>query len=169
MNALPSLPSLPSVKASQRSFDLRIPTRRPLLPLKAAMVFLDRSEDDIDRLVDDSHLAGFDLSAPGAKRRWLVVWRQSCVNYKADGDCGENATVEEIIADCLPKRETLRATEVKALFSCNQGHLANLIGAGCLHVAAAGLGGTAAVRGPKSSPLVTRASVAKFLTDRRIV
>jgi hypothetical protein len=151
--------------ALQKQFDLRIPARRPLLPLKAAMVFLDRDEDGVVSLVENGNLSvAFDLSARGAARRLLMVWRQSAVEYCAGGPRPHE--MEEVMADILPDRPSLRVSEVKNIFSCNQGHLANLVEQRLLL-----LDKTRQVHGlgPLSSPYILRTSAADFLQKRRII
>lgn len=150
--------------AQQRSFDLRIPTRRPLLPIKAAMVFLDRNEDEVLALANDGKLAWcFDLRGAKAERMLLYVWRTSAAEY-AVNQFAEHA-LREVLADILPDRPYLRGTEVKNTFSCNQGHLANLIEAGLIRTDKRR---EVAGAGPLSSPWVITESVREFLTERRI-
>ena len=166
--------------APQLSFDLRIPTRRPLLPLKAAMWFLDRNEDELLALIQSGQIGfAFDLRREGAARMLLAVWRGSAVKYRVDEQKSEEMAwqyskfypgaatgLEEVLHDILPERPALRSVEVKNLFTCNQGHLANLIADGALAVDGRR---AVAARGPLSSPWITRASVAEFLTRRRSV
>ena len=160
----PELQTTDMIACAQRSLDLRIPTRRPLLPLKAAMVFLDRNEDDVLALANDGRLAWcFDLRGNGAERMLLYVWRTSAVEYVV-GQFSEH-TLREVISDVLPDRPYLRATEVKNTFSCNQGHLANLIAAGLIRTDRRR---EVAGRGPLSSPWVMTESVREFLRSRRI-
>ena len=61
----------------------------------------------------------------------------------------------------FPQEPMLRATEVGQCFSCNSQHVLNLIKANALHV-------VNLRRGPKASPLITRASAVEFLKQRRI-
>ena len=146
----------------QLQMDLRIPTRRPLLPMKAAMVFLDRNEDDVLALVGDRKLVAFNVAQQGASRMYPLIWRGSVEAYQA----GESVRPDDaaVVDDILPQRQSLRAVEVKNIFSCGQWLFQTLIDQGCI---------ARDLRRPvhagrAQSPWVTRASVAEFLKQRRV-
>lgn len=169
--------------ATQPQFDLRIPTRRPLWPMKAAMVFLDRNEDDVLALIQvvDRRAGGcaklglefaFNVARPGRKQ-YALVWRGSAIEYKSQFEDPENRSpsprrewnLQGVINDILPARDSLRAVEIKNLFSVNQGHVAHLIADGLLTVDKT----RPVAVGRAQSPWITRASVAEFLRARRML
>ena len=153
-----------SAAIPQLAFDLRIPTHRPLLPMKAAMVFLDRSEDDVLALIEGRGLGfAWDIARPGRKR-YVVVWRGSCLAYRYEDSGDQNLSLGEVVDLILPKRTSLRAVEVKSIFSVNQGHIANLIADGLLEVDRA----RPVKAGYAQSPWITRPSCVRLLTERRM-
>jgi hypothetical protein len=65
-----------------------------------------------------------------------------------------------VVADILPQRERLRLPEVKRILCVNSTHLHHLIDAGLL----AATGGDAVCKAPS----ITRKSLVRFLTQRRM-
>ena len=69
---------------SQREIGFRPGAGRLLMPLAAVMVILDRSEDDLWRLVEEGELEfAFDISTGGAARREVRIYRESLLRYQA--------------------------------------------------------------------------------------
>jgi len=68
----------------QREIGFRPGAGRLLMPLAAVMVILDRSEDDLWRLVEEGELEfAFDISTGGAARREVRIYRESLLRYQA--------------------------------------------------------------------------------------
>jgi len=68
----------------QREIDFRLGTGRRLMPMAAAMAILDRSEDDLLRLMEEGELEfAFDISTGGAVRREVRIYRESLLRYQA--------------------------------------------------------------------------------------
>lgn len=146
----------------QLQLDLRIPSRRPLLPMKAAMVFLDRNEDDVLALIQTGKIKwAFDLHCNGSKAH-VHIYKGSAIAYRENRPEMEHDTIDVVIHTILGKRDPVRGVELKNLFSCDQKHIANLLAAGFLQ------------RDPRSpstnnhSPLITRSSIVALLKSRRI-
>ncbi|HEX3800751.1 MAG TPA: hypothetical protein VH413_18805 [Verrucomicrobiae bacterium] len=203
-------PPRPVVAPIPRPFDFGFTARRPLVPMPAVCMFLNKKPREVLALIEDGHLRwAFDIRRPDAERREVRVLRQSLFEYtglwappqKPRRD--EAAEFAEIIERILPAgmvvkpnvapgkdfrarsqaarqfqikmrlsaatfRQTLfphepilRGTEIAQCFSCLSQHVVNLLKAGAF--AAVSLR-----RGPKASPLITRASVVEFLKQRRM-
>ena len=68
----------------QREIGFSLGTGRLLMPMAAVMVILDRSEDDLLRLVEEGELEfAFDISTGGAVRREVRIYRESLLRYQA--------------------------------------------------------------------------------------
>jgi len=68
----------------QREIGFRLGAGRLLMPMAAVMVILDRSEDDLLRLVEEGELEfAFDISTGGAVRREVRIYRESLLRYQA--------------------------------------------------------------------------------------
>jgi hypothetical protein len=168
----------------QSELPIHVAVRRALMPMKAAMWFLERDEDHILSIIPDRIRWAFDIHCRG-ERAMVVIFRGSAEHCRAldlgvgrtgvspvDGPAPSLAavppeleTIDEVIDSVLPKRAALRAVEVKNLFRCNQGHIANLIEAKLL-VRSDEL---ARPSTDNRSPLVTRASVCELLKARRFL
>src|SRR5947208_2443226 len=58
--------------------------QRPLVPLSACMVLLDKSEDDLLSLIESGALAfAFNIAAPNSARREIRVHRSSLLSFLA--------------------------------------------------------------------------------------
>lgn len=183
---------------------------RPLVPLSAAVLFLNRNGKSVLKLIEAGELRwAFDLRSPDAEHRQVRILRQSLFEFAgllekpADEDEREEVGMQRAIELILPEgavvtprnlqpnpngslrlggnfhlklrlaapdfhklhfppEPVLRAAELSRCFSCNSQHMLNLIKAGALQA-------VNLKRGPKASPLVTRASAVEFLKQRRIV
>jgi len=148
----------------QLSFDLRLPAGRPLVPIEAVMVLIDRDEDDILNLVELGKLRwAFDISSPGTKRRELRIHRESVLEYLSSSHEATKDT--NLISGILPKptlvqaHATIRGTELGRRFSCCQWLVANLIDTGELSLAPIPVT-------CKVSPFIDHASALAFLLRR---
>jgi hypothetical protein len=67
-----------------RELGFRFGAGRMLMPMAAVMAILDRSEDDLLRLVEEGGLEfAFDISTGGAARREVRIYRESLLRYQA--------------------------------------------------------------------------------------
>ena len=107
----------------------------------------------------------FNLASNGARKRQLAVWRVCFWEYKEAG-FAEDRETEIVLKDIVPgHRPDFRLREVTTMLSMKSDHVRDLVAQGSLVVQ--GLRPVPAM-GPKSSPYITRTSILKFLTDRRI-
>lgn len=158
--------------STQRQFDLRLPTGRPLVPVSACMVVLDRNEDDVLMLIDEGHLTvAFDIASRRAARREIRVWRESILLYAANDYAAMARATDALAADLAPAldailapraMEHIRARELADRFTCSSTHVLQLVEEGSI------TGPAPKGRGPNSSPRIVRNSVAAFLQSRRI-
>lgn len=141
----------------------QIAAARPLVPVEACMVILDRDEDEILRAVETGALGwAWDVAMPGTDRRELRVWRESVAALAARRR-EEDLPPETVLGRILPPVD-VRSPQLQRVFSCSQTHLANLIEAGMFDVVAE----PRAASGPHSWTLLSRDSVARFLRSRRV-
>jgi len=194
-----------------RPFDFGFSPSRPLVPLAAAMLFLNKNSKQVLALIEDGQLRwAFDIRRAGVERREVRVLRQSLFEFtglhappteRAGDTETEFAEIMEKILPpgmvvtptvaggvgfkrraratrkfqvqmrlpavefrqiLFPREPILRGTEVAQCFSCLSQHIINLLKEKSL--VALNLR-----RGPKASPLITRASVVEFLRQRRMV
>jgi hypothetical protein len=167
----------------QREFDLKLPTGRPLVPIEAIMVLLDKSEDDILNLIECGFLRwAFDISTPppnleprtsnvepGRRRRELRVYRESVLDYLHDAhqqppyySFEPEPTLERVITVILPPgtQPTLMASKFARRLTCSSQHVLNLIDAQVIPTI------TVRRRGPNGSPLIERSGARAFLRSR---
>jgi hypothetical protein len=203
-----SKPQSPLAPPVPRPFDFGFTERRPLVPMRAVTMFLNKNSRDILSLIEDGKLRwAFDIRSARATRREVRVLRQSLFEFtglyqlpetpaSADaewrqiinlvlppgivvspnampGRAGGRAQKPSPIhlkmrlpADSVqnllfPREAILQGTEIAQCFSCDNQHITNLIAENSLHA-------LNLRRGPKASPLVTRASVVEFLKQRRM-
>ena len=151
--------------STQLQFPLQLPVSRPLVPIEAAMVMLDRTEDEVLELLDTGELTwAWDIRSPDADRREIRIWRESLMGYFDRGSRGlkpaEPPSEPQVLAAVIPTRPELRSTEIRRIFTCSSTHVLKLVRAGCLdglnppHV------------GPNGFVRVRRASVIRFLQQR---
>mgnify|MGYP007046916596 CR=1 FL=1 len=150
-------------------FGIKERTSRTLWPIKAALVFLDSSEDKVIALVESGALLwAWDLRSPAARKAELRILVYSLLAYKSADATKFNpatATAAEVDSLILPhSRALLRGVELQRAWSISGSHVQNLIGQGLLVEATE----RAAKTGPNSSPFITRSSVVAFLQKRRI-
>ncbi len=161
----------------QREIDFGPGTGRPLVPIEAVMVILDRNEDDLLRLVEEGELEfAFDISSAGAARREVRIYRESLLRYRAqsfraslapvrsDIPAQESRGLLHCITAILPQHSNmiLTAVELARCWSCSSSHVQRLIADGAL--------ADASPEGRKltNTRSVTCASAEAFLTRRRI-
>jgi hypothetical protein len=190
-----------------RPFDFGFTAMRPLVPMAAVAMFLNKRPHEVMELIENGQLRwAFDIRHPAVERREVRVLRGSLFEFTGLWAPPEKARRDEatelaaVIETFLPKgivlkpavspsssgdqaarqfqiklrfaaaalnqplipREPiLRGTEIAQCFSCLSQHVLNLLKAKAF--AAVNLR-----RGPKASPLVTRASVVEFLKQRRM-
>jgi hypothetical protein len=151
---------------TQQHLPLNLRTSRPLVPLDAVMCLLEKTEDEALFLVESGALpVAFNLASEGSRKRQLAVWRVCFWEYKSSGFSADRET-GEALADIVPgHRAEFRLREVTMMLSAKADHVRDLVAQGSLVVQ--GLRPVPAM-GPKSSPYITRTSILKFLTDRRI-
>jgi hypothetical protein len=169
-----STPSTPAVRgygpraSVQRELPLILPPSKPLVHIRTAMDLLDRDEDAILNLIYDGAIAvAFDIAGKNSERREIRIHRKSLEAAKALA-CGSapvrvSPLLSTIVAEILPPGDHFTATALKRRFTCNSGHVLNLIGQKLL------LTLSDPKRGPLGSPLITRESASAFLHSRRIL
>lgn len=144
-----------------------LPISRPLIPMKAAVVFLDRSEDEILALIDSGELAwAWDISSEAAERREVRIWRESLLVFLSPGGPSSHSDLDEtnVLNFLLPHSgDELRSTHLQRLFTASQGHIQHLIDQKLLH------GLNDPKTGRNGYVRVTRASFLTFMRARRII
>lgn len=143
---------------------LNISAARPLIPVEACMVLLDRNEDEVLHAIESGILGwAWDISAVGEHRREIRVWRDSLLAL-LNGNRGPELEEAKVFARVLPPR-SIRSPELQRIFSCSQTHVQTLIERGYLKAEAP----RQAESGPRAYTLVTRESVAMFLRSARVL
>ncbi len=139
----------------------------PLMPVQAIMCLLGWDEDRVLAMVESGALAwAWDIRSRSAKRRDIRIWTQGLAEWRTTGSNEAIAAlpISQVLERIFPHhRAEFRATELKALFCCGHQHVLNLIAEGLL------IATSQPCTGPNGSPHVTRDSVAKFLTERRLL
>lgn len=144
---------------------LTLSAARPLVPLEAVQVLLDRDEDAVLALVEKGDLGwAWDIRTPTATRREVRVWRESVLELMGADIAERHGTCLGVLDTFLPHRD-LRLTELARWFACSSSHVSNLIRDGCLALAG---------ERPDHSSVaavtrITRASVVSLLDGRRIL
>ena len=193
-----------------RPFDFGLAACRPLVPMPAAVLFLNRNGHAVMKLIEEGRLRwAFDLRSARAEHKSVRILRQSLFEYaglyvsEPEGPTTEEQEFLRVVELILPAGTSLSAatfqsgptqwrkpapksvlqklrvsvyayqkllfpaepvlwgTEIAQCFSCNSQHVRNLIQENSLQA-------VKVRRGPKASPMVTRASVVDFLRKRRI-
>lgn len=153
-----------------------MPALRPLIPLAACMILMDRDEDEVTEAVEDHTFEfAWDIAGEGAERRYLRIWRDSLLavlnnvpphkpdlGLTADGNPPERRSDAEVLERILPHRD-IRTTELQRIFSCSQKHVQGLVDTGLLLVTKP----RAVQVGPQAFSIVSRESVVHFLQSRR--
>lgn len=144
---------------------LTLSAARPLVPLEACQVLLDRDEDAVLALVEKGDLGwAWDIRTPSAIRREVRVWRESLLELMGADRAEHHGTALAVLDTFLPHRD-IRLTEIARWLSCSSSHVSNLLRDGCLALAG---------ERPDHSSVaavtrVTRASVVSFLDGRRML
>jgi hypothetical protein len=137
--------------AGQLHLAIQLPVSRPLIPLRAAMVLLDRGEDEVLALIDTGELSwAWDISSQDAERREVRIWRDSVLQFLSRSEEGNQRWTrmdlpapppsrqagtdeeERVLLAILPHSAEVRSTTLQRLFTASQGHIQNLINAGLL-------------------------------------
>jgi hypothetical protein len=163
-----------------RPFDFGFSPGHLLVPLPAAVLFLNRKQRAVLALIDSGELRwAFDIRSPSAGTRTVRILRDSLLEYTGlrphellyDSDELEFAAIVNAI---LPNRKVKRprrllasgaepvlsGSEVAQCFSCTNNHVLNLVREGLLRVPGR--------RAPGEPLLILRASVIEFLRQRRM-
>jgi hypothetical protein len=149
--------------ALQLNLNLQLPASRPLIPLEAAMVMLDRDEDDILASIEMGGLTwAWDIRSADAERREIRIWRD-CIVAHLNGDRQPDAEAADPLSLIVPAGETIRSVELRTFFTASHSHVLNLIAQGLVE------GRNRAHRGPNGFVRVSRGSVLNFLRNRRII
>lgn len=141
------------------------------MPVEAAVVLLDRHEDQVFSMIEDGTLAwAWDIRSQTAERREVRIWRISLLECMAGlpttGNIHLSARADEdtVLADLFPhSRAIVRSTELQRMFSCSGTHILDLVREG--HLVATNKYKT----GPNNSAQITRESVLALLKSRRVV
>lgn len=146
----------------QLALPLSLPASRPLIPVEAAVVLLDRSEEEISAGIESGALSiAWDIGASSVRRSEVRIYRESLLAVLQGVPAPDpDQPIEERM---FPGRD-LRSTELRRWWSCSNNLIADLITGGYLRVAKP----AAAPSGPNAYCLLDRASVLGFLRDRRI-
>lgn len=143
----------------QPSLPLILPSTAALVTVEAARVLLSLDEDSVLALVDHGQLRwAWDIAVAQSRIREVRIWAQCLVARQQGGEQpGRDlaAVVPEVIG--VTTRTRLRASEVRGLLCCSQQHIQRLVASGALD-------GDVEDR----TRWVTRISLEKFLTSRRI-
>ena len=149
----------------QRHFDLHLPTGRPLVPMEAAMVLVNRDADDVLNLIACAKIEwAFDIRTEKSERREVRILGDSLMRYLG----GENGTRDvdnwDYVVNLVlpgPSEIFIKSKNLARRFGCESQHMINLIREQTIEAAMYPAGG-------KQSPVVTRESVVRFLKARRI-
>jgi hypothetical protein len=128
-----------------------------------AQASLDKSEDEILALIEEGKIRhALHLERPGSRRRLIRIFALSLADYANATNHGPLA-FENVVRYLVPgSAEALPASRLARTLCVGGTHLANLVRDGCLVRLKAG-------RYTTESPLISRASVVKWLTLRQIV
>jgi hypothetical protein len=175
---------LPVVPPVPRPFDFGFTARCSLVPLAAAMLFLNKKQRAVVALIESGDLRwAFDLRSASASAREIRVLRDSLFEYtrlRPRERFHESDKLEfaEIIQAILPEKKekarrpvpafvpaaarepVLTCVEVAQCFSCSPGQVRKLLRENLLRAPAR--------RAPGDAVLVLRASVIEFLWKRRM-
>lgn len=164
-----------------RAFDFGFTARTPLVPLPAAMLFLNRKQRGVLALIESGELRwAFDIRSVASAKREVRVLRDSLFEYarlcprecEYDSDEREFAEIMKRIfpirgagrrpvTPALPLAgPSVSAGEVARCLACTAGHVHHLVGDRLLLAPNRGL--------PGNRLLIQRASVAEFLWKRRM-
>lgn len=149
----------------QLALPLTLPSGRPLVPLEACFVLLDRDEDEVLGEVETGKLGwAFDLRTRGAVRREVRVWRESLLERLAGLQPQTSGSTLAVVDTFLPHRD-IRLMELARWFSCSGSHITNLVRDGSLELA----GDRPCHSSVAAVTRICRASVVSFLSCRRIL
>ncbi len=147
----------------QLNLNIQLPVSRPLVPIEAAMVMLDRDEDQVLCLIEAGGLTyAWDIRSQNAERREVRIWRD-CLLASINGSPQPEHPEDTVLNSLVPHTAEIRSTQLRRIFTASQGHIQNLINQGLLH------GLNEACTGPNGYVRVQRASVVNFLRNRRII
>ncbi len=140
---------------------LKIEARRPLLPVEAVVFMVNRDADEIAADCERGAFQyAFDISAPGAARRELRIYRD-CALQRLRPELPLPKNLVEVMEAILPHRG-LRSTELQRTLSCSLQLVRDLDDAQLIKVERERL----ARSGPRASRVYSRASIVHFLESR---
>lgn len=141
---------------------LTLPSSRPLIPIEAAMVILDRNEDEVLAAVESGALAwAWDIRRAGSERREIRIWRDSILDVI--GGTQNQKGAPTVYAGMIPPRP-IRTPELQRAWSCSSSHLSHLIEDGLLRTVAP----RASASGPNAFARIPPLAIREFLESRRV-
>lgn len=157
--------------SSQRALDLRnddgsrLTYRLPMTSIDGAKPLLGLNEDEIMALIEDGKIRwAWDLACQSEHARFVRILNRSLVCYEKPF-LGQPETLDGVLELILPPSSKItgrvRGTELQRACNVSSTHIINLVEAGLLS-------GGDWKRGPQGSPLITRASIARFLKERTL-
>jgi hypothetical protein len=144
--------------------NLRVAIRQPLIGLNGASALLGMTSPELEQLLDLGFLIGFNIAVdgtPGARRE-LRILVESIQHYDKTS---RSFRIEwpALFRNLTPHdKPILEGTEIKAILTCDDETITNLIRAGRLQVVC----GTTFGRGRNGTPIVTMESYERFLKQR---
>lgn len=156
---------------TQRALDLRnddgsrLTYRLPMTSIDGAKPLLGMNEDEIMALIDEGKIRwAWDLACQSRAARFVRILNRSLVCYEKPF-LAQPETLAQVIELILPPVSkitgTVRGTELQRACNVSSTHVINLVEAKIICA-------KDWKRGPNGSPLITRSSVVRLLTDRRI-
>jgi hypothetical protein len=141
--------------------------QRPLMRVQTVQDFLNKTRAEVDEMIEDGSLPFvFDLALNQAARndpRIFSLCVAESAGWKNPAGQTKNYQLPEVIGMILPKRD-VRSTELKRIFSCRSDHVYRLA-KNNFTIARK----PTAHDGPNSFTIFHRASVERFLTNRRML
>ena len=153
------------MKSLQKTIALRDPRYlAPTMTVETVRGILGMDEDEVASSVDDGQLIAWDIASDGAESGELRILTASVAGLAADEDSRPAPIpASEAIAIVLGEARTYRGSDLARLFTCSR----TLI---MIHVANGDLelvpGSQAPRRGHGGTPIITRASLERFLRAR---
>ncbi len=133
------------------------------MTIQCAAFILDCEERDVMQRIHNGSLPwAFDLATQYSTASFPRVLSRSVSNLAQGIASPDNESLESVIASILaPHIGTIKGTQLAHQFLCGPEHVIKLLKEGFLV--------SVGQCGPKVSPTITKASIVKFLTSRRIL
>ncbi|MEO7299002.1 MAG: hypothetical protein ABI042_10565 [Verrucomicrobiota bacterium] len=143
---------------------ITLPSRRPLLSVWSVCSLLDCDSADVTKKIEDGTLPfAWDIHSSRSTKRHVRILARSVAEIQSNGKASAKASLSAVIDSILPhSRERFRACELARFFSCDLCHMTHLVREGSL----CEIGKR---KHTNQTRIVTRASVIKFLTARRML